>query len=265
LPEPALILTGITKRLPNGLEHRGFFAALSQVARVAGWNPEPPSHQGRAIIESVDLTLGFGEIAVLVGAPGSGKTSLLKIAADWIRPTAGAVRVAGRRESLIHPRAGWHFGLTGRENLVLRGVAHGLSISEARRRGERIASFAEIDGRLDRPIYEYPDVMLARLAFGAMAFLEARVLIWDDWLERHDPSFRQKCLTLARALLGEGKAILMATHDMGKAEEISPRAILMEAGRVRVDGATRVVLDRYLEPGVTVAPAEPPGVFAFVI
>ena len=88
---------------------------------------------------------------------------------------------------------------------------------------------------------EYSDVMLARLAFGAMAFLEARVLLWDDVLEKRDPSFRQKCLALIPTLTREGKAILMATHDMGKAEEISPRAIWIEDGRVRADGVTRDV------------------------
>jgi ABC-type polysaccharide/polyol phosphate transport system ATPase subunit len=262
MAEPALILTGITKRFPNGPERRGLSLTLARLAQVAGLGRGPGSNQGRAVLESVDLTLHSGEIAILVGQPGSGKTSLLKIAAGLMRPTAGVIRVEGGRESLIYPRAGWHTGLTGRENLVLRGVAQGLPLPEARRRSERIADFVEIDGQLDRPVLEYSDVMLARLAFGAMAFLEARVLIWDDVLERCDPLFRQKCLALVPALLGGGKAILMATHDMGKAEEISPRAIWVEDGRVRIDGATRDVLDRYLAPGVTVAPADSPGASA---
>src|SRR5262249_45478042 len=148
------------------------------------------------------------------------------------------VRVEGGSESLIYPKVGWHSSLSGRENLTLRAVAQGLHTSEARRRCDRIANFAEIDGWLDRPVRDYPDVMLARLAFGAMGFLEARVLLWDDVLERHDPEFRQKCLALIPALLRDGKTILMATHDMGKAEEMSPRAIWIDDGRVRIDGAT---------------------------
>jgi ABC-type polysaccharide/polyol phosphate transport system ATPase subunit len=210
----------------------------------------------------VNLTLDAGEIAIVVGAPGCGKTSLLKIAAGLMRPSAGVVRVDGGSESLIYPKAGWNSGLTCRENLVLRGLAQGLNTAEARRRCERIASFAEVDGSLDRPIQEYADIMLARLAFGAMAFLEARVLLWDDVLERCDSLFRQKGLALIPSLIDEGKAILMATHDMGKAEEISPRAIWIDDGRVRIDGETRDVLDRYLEPRVTVGPLDPPGVFA---
>jgi ABC-type polysaccharide/polyol phosphate transport system ATPase subunit len=262
MPEPALILTGITKRLPSEPEPRSLSSTLTQLARVAGLRPEGVSNKGRAIIESVDLALRTGEIAILVGDPGCGKTSLLNIAAGLMRPTAGVVRVEGGRASLIYPKAGWHTGLTGRENLVLRSVAQGLHIAEARRRLERIASFAEIDGWLDRPVQEYPDVMLARLSFGAMAFLEARVLIWDDVLERSDSLFRQKCLGLIPSLIHEGKVILMATHDMGKAEEISPRAIWIDDGRVRLDGGTRDVLDRYLEPRVTAGPLDPPGVFA---
>ena len=60
------------------------------------------------------------------------------------------------------------------------------------------------------------------------------------------------------------KAILMATHDVGKAEEISSRAIWIEEGRVRADGATHDVLERYLEPRVTVAALDPPGTSAGV-
>jgi ABC-type polysaccharide/polyol phosphate transport system ATPase subunit len=262
MPSTALVLTGITKRVAKEPEHHGISWRLKQFAHVAGLGPTPGPAKGRAIVESVDLTLGSGEIAILVGAPGSGKTSLLKIAAGLMRPTAGVLRVEGGSASLIYPRAGWHTYLTGRDNLVLRGLSQGLNNSEARRRCERIASFAEIDSRLDRPIWEYSDVMLARLAFGVMAFLEARVLLWDDFLERSDPDFRQKCLALIPTLTREGKAILMATHDMGKAEEMSPRAIWIEDGRVRADGPTRDVLDGYLEPRVTLGPLDPPGVFA---
>jgi ABC-type polysaccharide/polyol phosphate transport system ATPase subunit len=264
MPKPALLLTGITKRFPKEPERRGVSSALKQLAHVAGLGPEPASTKDRAVIESVDLTLGAGEIALLVGATGCGKTSLLKMAAGLMRPTAGVVCVEGGSANLIYPRCGWHTALSGRDNLVLRALVDGLLISEAKARCERIARFADIEAWLDRPVREYSDVMLARLAFGVMAFLEARLLIWDDVLERRDPPFRQKCLGLIPTLLREGKAILMATHDMGKAEEIAPRAIWIDEGRVRADGASRDVLERYLEPRVTVAPLESPGMVAGV-
>jgi len=260
MSEPALTLTGITKRLPNEPAGRSPTSRLTQLAYVAGLSPGAVPNKGRAVIENVDLTLRSGEIALLVGPPGCGKTTLLRIAAGLMRPTAGVVRVDGGSESLIDPRSGWHTALTGRENLVLRGLAAGLPASESRFRCERIANFSEIGGALDRRVQDYTEDMLGRLAFGAMAFLGARVLLWDDVLERRDPSFRQKCLALVPTLLGEGKAILMASHDVGKAEEISPRAIWIEEGRVRADGATHDVLERYLEPGVTVSVLDSPGV-----
>src|SRR5437899_3736989 len=175
MPNPALVLPGITKRFPKQPERQDISSALKQLAHAAGLLPEPVPKRGRSVIESVDLTLGSGEIAILVGAPGCGKTSLLKIAAGLMRPTAGVVRVEGGSSSLIYPECGLHTALTGRENIILRALMEGLPISEARARCGRIARFAEIDSLLDRPVREYSDVMLVRLAFGVMAFLESRV------------------------------------------------------------------------------------------
>src|SRR5215213_9227374 len=106
--EPALILSGITKRLPGEPARRGLSSTLTQFAQVAGFGTGPVSNNGRAIVENVDLTLRSGQIALLIGPPGSGKTSLLRIAAGSMRPTAGVVRVDGGSESLIDPRHGWH-------------------------------------------------------------------------------------------------------------------------------------------------------------
>lgn len=260
MSKPALSLTGIIKRSANSQHGHTFFSALKDALGVA--SRQALRREGPSILQNVDLALHFGEIAILLGAPGCGKTSLLKIGAGLLRPTAGVVRVEGKSSSLIYPGCGFHTALTGRENIILRALVEGVPLSEARARCAFIAQFAELGDLLDRPIREYPDVMLARLAFGAMAFLGARVLIWDDVLERWDPTFRQKCLALIPSLLGEGKAILMATDDVGKVEEISQRAIWIEEGRVRMDGAARDVLASYLKARVNTASTDPPGVFA---
>jgi ABC-type polysaccharide/polyol phosphate transport system ATPase subunit len=262
MTEPSLVLRGITKRFPGPQSRHRIPSALKDLFRAVGLaSPETDPTTGRSVIQSVDLTLKPGEIAILLGMPGCGKTSLLKIAARLMRPTAGFVHVEGGSASLINPRCGLHTALSGRANIILRGLLEGLPISEARARCIQIAHFTELETVFDRPVREYSEVILARLAFGAMAFLESRVLIWDDVLERCDPTFRQKCLALVPTLLHDGKSILMATHDVGKVEEISPRAIWLEEGRVRMDGASRDVLDRYLEGGVKPAPIDPPGVF----
>jgi lipopolysaccharide transport system ATP-binding protein len=262
MSEPTLILKGVTKRFPDPTSRHGISSVLKDLCRAVGLaSSETLPTDGRSVIRSVDLTLTPGEIAILLGAPGCGKTSLLKIAAGVMRPSAGFVHVEGGSASLIDPRCGLQTTLSGRANIILRGLTEGLPISEARARGNRIAQFTEIDALFDRPVREYSEGILARLAFGAMAFLNARVLIWDDVLEQCDSAFRQKCLALLPTLLREGKSILMATHDVGKMEEISPRAIWLEEGRVRMDGASRAVLDRYLEARVEPAPIDPPGVF----
>jgi ABC-type polysaccharide/polyol phosphate transport system ATPase subunit len=262
MTEPTLILRGVTKRFPDPTSRQGISSALKDLCRAVGLSSsETLPTTGRSVIRGVDLTLSPGEIAILLGAPGCGKTSLLKIAAGLMRPSEGFVYVRGATASLIDPRCGLQTTLSGRANIILRGLMDGLPLSEARARCKRIAQFTELDTLFDRPVSEYSEGLLARLAFGGMAFLNARVLIWDDVLERCDSTFRQKCLALVPTLLHEGRTILMATDDVGKMEEISPRAIWLEEGRVRMDGASRAVLDRYLEARVEPAPIDPPGVF----
>jgi ABC-type polysaccharide/polyol phosphate transport system ATPase subunit len=259
MSEPALTLTGVTKAFP-ALGPRGLPGLLGHLRRAGGQAVAAgPTMNQRPVLQGVDVELSPGEIATVLGVPGAGKTCLLKIAAGLLRPTSGVVRTAGGSASLIDPRCRFHTAVTGRENVILRGVMDGLSASEARARCDTVARFAEINGLFELPVRAYPEPALARLAFSAMALLEARVLIWDDLLERCDPTFRQKCLALIPDLLREGKAILLATDDVGKMEEISPRAIWLDEGRVRMDGATRDVLGRYLEPRVTPAAADPPG------
>ena len=259
----ALSLTAITKSVSDPQSSQGLSAALKDLFRAAGLvSPGALPAKARPVLQGVDLTLERGEIAILLGAPGSGKTALLKIAAGLTRPTDGVVHVEGRSSSLIYPGCGLHTGLTGRENVRLRALMEGLPRSEVKARCASIAKFAELADVFDRPVREYSEVTLARLAFGMMTFLDARVLLWDDVLERCDPTFRQKCLALIPSLLGDGKSILMATHDVGKAEEIGRRAVWIEAGRVRMDGACGDVLDRYLAPRIEPAPPDPPGVFA---
>jgi ABC-type polysaccharide/polyol phosphate transport system ATPase subunit len=238
---------------------------MTDLLRVAGVDSgRGAPADARSVLRDVNLTLGAGEIALVLGEPGSGKTSLLKIAAGLMQPTTGDVRVEGKMSSLIEPPCGLHTGLTGRSNIILRGLTEGLSISEARKRCLSVATFTELEQLFDRPVWGYPEGGCLRLAFGAMVFLESSILIWDDVLERYDPTFRQKCLALVPTLLREGKSILMASNDVGKAEEISPRAVWLEDGQVRMDGPSRDVLDRYLAARVTPGPTDPEGVFAGV-
>jgi ABC-type polysaccharide/polyol phosphate transport system ATPase subunit len=263
MSDAALSLTAITKSVADPQSSPGISSALKDVFRAVGLvSPGPLPTTARPVLQSVTLTLRPGEIAILLGAPGCGKTALLKVAAGLIQPTEGVVHVQGRSSSLIYPGCGLHTGLTGRENVLLRALMEGLPRSEARARCASIVKFTEIADVFDRPVREYSEVTLARLAFGIMAFLDARVLLWDDVLERCDPTFRQKCLAFIPSLLGAGKSILMATQDVGKAEEISPRAVWIEEGRVRMDGACGDVLDRYLAPRIEPGPTDPPGVFA---
>jgi ABC-type polysaccharide/polyol phosphate transport system ATPase subunit len=197
-------------------------------------------------VSGVSFDVGKGEIVGLIGRNGSGKSTLLKIVAGVYRPTTGKVVVTGTLAPMIELGAGMHHELTGRENILLNGLLMGYSKELMRSREQRIIEFADIGDFVDVPVKQYSSGMYMRLAFAVATEVDPDILVVDEILAVGDFSFQQKCFARLRSFRDLGKTILFVSHTMNQIEEYCDRVILLEKGKIVVNGTPAEAVKAYL-------------------
>ena len=208
-------------------------------------------------LDDVSFDVHRGEAVGVVGPNGAGKSTLLKVLARVTRPTTGSARLRGRVGALLEVGTGFHPELTGTENVYLNGVILGMKRREIARRFEDIVEFAGVSRFLDTPVKRYSSGMVVRLAFAVAAHLDTEILIVDEVLAVGDAEFQMRCLGKMNDVTRAGRTVLFVSHNMSAVRRLCNRALLIECGRIRIDGATAAVVDEYLSR--TVREAVPAG------
>jgi lipopolysaccharide transport system ATP-binding protein len=221
-------------------------AALAPLARRAAARRDRLVEHVEAL-HDVSFTVQPGESVGIVGANGSGKSTLLHIVCGTLAPTSGTVRTRGRVAALLELGTGFSPDLTGRENIRLSGLLHGLTEDAVAGRERAIAAFADIGTYLDQPVRTYSSGMYVRLAFSVMAHLDADLLVVDEALAVGDIRFVQKCLAHLERFRAGGGTLLFVSHDLPAVQRLCTRAIWLEAGRLRGDGEPRHVTEAYFD------------------
>lgn len=240
---PAIELTGVSKSYPL---YRSLTAGFKHfLLHLPGslQDLRAPRHQALA---DVTLTIAPGEAVGFVGGNGAGKSTLLGLMAGVLRPSAGTVTVRGRVCPLLELGAGFHFELTGRDNILLNGVLLGLTRAEIQARMEAIVAYAELEAFIDQPIRTYSSGMLARLGFAVAAHLEPDILLVDETLAVGDARFQKKCQATMAAFRKAGVTLVLVSHNMDDVRAVCTRAVWLDRGRVRLDGEPDAVIDAYL-------------------
>ncbi len=197
-------------------------------------------------LRNVNLELAKGRMVGIVGSNGSGKSTLLKLIGGILKPTSGTVSVTGRLSALIELGAGFHPEFTGRENVFINGVLLGLSRAEIRERFDEIVAFAGLAPFIDNPVKTYSSGMYMRLGFAIAVTVDPQILLIDEVLAVGDESFQHKCVSKIQEFKGDGKTIVLVTHDLGSVERLCDEAVWLEGGRLMARGRPREIIDRYL-------------------
>ncbi|MCI0561654.1 MAG: ABC transporter ATP-binding protein, partial [Nitrososphaera sp.] len=179
-----------------------------------------------------------GENVGIIGLNGAGKSTLLKILSRITEPTEGNARIAGRVGALLEVGTGFHWELTGRENVYLYGAILGMSKAEITRKFDTIVSFAGIEDFIDTPVKRYSSGMYVRLAFAVAAHMEPEILLLDEVLSVGDLAFQRKCMEFARELQRRKATILFVSHNMFSIKTMCPRVIYLKQGQIQFDGPT---------------------------
>ena len=193
-------------------------------------------HEDFVALAPLDLQIRAGESVALLGRNGSGKSTLLKLVAGVMSPDTGRVRVRGRLAGLLEVGAGFHLDLTGRENVHLNAAILGMRPAQVAERFEEIVEFADIGPFLDTQVRFYSSGMFLRLAFAVAVHTDPDVFLVDEILAVGDEAFRDKCLRRIERLSGQGRTLVVVSHDLPLMERLCDRGVVLDAGRLVADG-----------------------------
>ena len=214
----------------------------------AGPRSEPQNSDSEYIwaLKDVSFEVKQGEVVGIIGRNGAGKTTLLKVLCRITEPTEGYAEIHGQVGSLLEVGTGFHPELTGRENIYLNGAVLGMKKKEIDRRFDDIVEFAEVQKFIDTPLKRFSTGMQVRLAFSVAAHMEPEVLLVDEVLAVGDFEFQKKCLGKMHDVARGGRTVLFVSHNMASIINLCPRAILLDSGKVVMDGHAPEVVQHYI-------------------
>ncbi|HWY86245.1 MAG TPA: ABC transporter ATP-binding protein [Gemmataceae bacterium] len=202
-------------------------------------------------VNQVTLELRPG-ITGLVGHNGSGKTSLMRLAAGQTRPDLGRVLVGGhdawKAEAKLHmgycPELDTFYEeMSGRRFVETMARLCGLSRSAARRRTGAILDVVGMSERADRPLAGYSKGMRQRIKLAQALLHDPELLLLDEPLAGIDPIGRRESVALFKELAGQGKCLLVSSHELDELEKLTDHVAIMAAGRIAAVGTLTVIRD----------------------
>jgi teichoic acid transport system ATP-binding protein len=198
-------------------------------------------------IKGVSFIAYRGEAVGLIGSNGSGKSTLLRAVAGLLPADRGHIYAAGQ-PSLLGVNAALMSDLPGERNVALGCLAMGMSPAEVKARTPEIIEFSGINERGDfssLPMRTYSSGMSARLRFSIAAAKKHDVLLIDEALATGDAKFRRRSEQRVRDLRAEAGTVFLVSHSEQSIRDTCERAIWLESGLIRADGATEDVLKEY--------------------
>ena len=198
-------------------------------------------------LRHVSIELSHGESLGVIGPNGAGKSTLLQVLAGIMRPSEGTVDVRGQVSGLLGLGAGFDPELSGVENILLGGAFLGLDDGLVHELLPSIVEFADLGDFIEAPLKTYSAGMRARLGFAIATAVDPDILLLDEVLATGDANFRAKSKERVIELVKAAKGVVLVTHDMEWVVEYCNRALLLEHGRVILEGDPNEVVKLHLD------------------
>jgi teichoic acid transport system ATP-binding protein len=196
-------------------------------------------------LKNVSFAVPDGTALGIIGANGAGKSTLMRTLGGILPPTSGRVEVHGRISALLALGVGFNPNLSGRENVVLGGLAAGLSRKQVLERATEVAEFAELGDFMDLPIRTYSSGMRSRLAFAVSVHMDPDILMIDEALSAGDARFKKKAGAKMHDLMSSARALFLVSHSLPSIKELCNAAIWLHKGELMMEGTPDEVIAAY--------------------
>jgi ABC-type multidrug transport system ATPase subunit len=182
----------------------------------------------RPVLTDVSLSLGRGDVLLLVGPNGAGKTTLLRVLAGLLRPTAGNVNCSAAIGMVAHD-AMLYPALSARENLRFFARLHGV---QDRGRVDALLTQVDLLKRGDDRVGTFSRGMLQRVAIARALLHEPGLLLFDEPLSGLEAAASHILVELLTAFRARGTAMILVSHEMERLGRVATHMARLAAGRL---------------------------------
>ena len=217
----------VRRLVSSGSQHVG---AVSEVHAVRG----------------ISFVAHHGESIGIVGVNGSGKSTLLRAITGLIPPHSGSVYVAGE-PALLGVNAALMPQLSGERNIMIGGLALGLTPQQVDERFDQVVEFADIGDFVYMPMRTYSSGMGARLRFAISAAATPDILMVDEALATGDAAFKARSKARIEEIRDNAGTVFLVSHSISTIETMCTRVLWMHQGKLVMDGPTMEVAEAYKE------------------
>jgi ABC-type polysaccharide/polyol phosphate transport system ATPase subunit len=207
----------------------------------------PHPHETLSVLKDVSFSLNAGETIGIMGRNGCGKSTLLKVASGIYPPNSGTVRLGAPITPILELGVGWNPELDAVDNIYLLGSVLGLSLRELKNAVEEILAFAGLERFANLELRHYSSGMASRLAYSVAFRAVKDILILDEIFSVGDAGFTERCEARYRELHASGRATLIVSHDPRIIRTYCDRALLLEGGRIVMEGTGEEVSVAYVQ------------------
>ncbi|HEY9909554.1 MAG TPA: ABC transporter ATP-binding protein [Thermosynechococcaceae cyanobacterium] len=214
--------------------------------------------KGKTIVavRDVSLRLAAGEVLAFLGPNGAGKTTSIKMVAGLIRPDAGWVRIGDRDPhqnsqalrfigAVLEGNRNTYWRLTPEENLEYFGVLKGLSQKVARQRSQELLERFHLTDKRRAQVQSLSRGMQQKLAIAVALIHQPQLLLLDEPTLGLDVEATEDVKRQVREIAQSGCAILLTTHQLAIAEELSDRVAIINGGEIVVEETTDELIRQF--------------------
>jgi ABC-type polysaccharide/polyol phosphate transport system ATPase subunit len=198
-------------------------------------------------VRDLSFDVPHGTVLGIIGVNGAGKSTLMRTLAGILPPTGGRVEVHGRVSTLLALGVGFNPDLSGRENVVLGGLAAGVPREELAAKYDEIAEFAELGDVMELPMRTYSSGMYGRLAFSVAVNMDPDILLIDEALSVGDARFKRKSFDKMRELCDQAGTILIVSHSMRAIRRLCSDVIWLHEGQIAMRDDPDTVIEAYAQ------------------